>query len=231
MHKARAYGEKNYENTRTKQTPIQRAMKIVTSITLLAMLFVLVLAGTLSGAFGVEENLVQNGKIEGNVASAAGVSKFQTIDLSGTFKNTTDTSININPDVAKRGGLYTTNENHLTNSTWETGNATTGGKWYIADNSWHYGTDYVCAWFVYDFGADYSNRVIGDIDIELTATYTKWDGNGIVAIESRDSIENYFPTSTEDGDSTWYNQVKTGGTKWNSTGEISSKTVGRKIFQ
>lgn len=46
-------------------------MKIVTSITLLAMLFVLVIAGTLSGAFGVEENLVQNGKIEGNVASAA----------------------------------------------------------------------------------------------------------------------------------------------------------------
>lgn len=214
---------KTMKNTRTKQTHIQRAMKIVTSITLLAMLFVLVLAGTLSGAFGVEENLVQNGKIEGNVANAVGVSKFQTIDLSGTFKNTTDTSININPDVAKRGGLYTTNENHLTNSTWETGNATTGGKWYIADNSWHYGTDYVCAWFVYDFGADYSNRVIGDIDIELTATYTKWDGNGIVAIESRDSIENYFPTSTEDGDSTWYNQVKTGGAKWNSTGEISSK--------
>ena len=58
------------KNIRTKQTPIQRAMKIVTSITLLAMLFVLVLAGTLSGAFGVEENLVQNGKIEGNVASA-----------------------------------------------------------------------------------------------------------------------------------------------------------------
>ncbi len=46
-------------------------MKIVTSITLLAMLFVLVIAGTLSGAFGVEENLVQNGKIEGNVANAA----------------------------------------------------------------------------------------------------------------------------------------------------------------
>ena len=59
------------KNIRTKKTPIQRAMKIVTSITLLAMLFVLVLAGTLSGAFGVEENLVQNGKIEGNVANAA----------------------------------------------------------------------------------------------------------------------------------------------------------------
>lgn len=69
------------KNTRTKQTPIQRAMKIVTSITLLAMLFVLVLAGTLSGAFGVEENLVQNGKIEGNVASAATSSSFSTYNF------------------------------------------------------------------------------------------------------------------------------------------------------
>lgn len=69
------------KNTRTKKTPIQRAMKIVTSITLLAMLFVLVLAGTLSGAFGVEENLVQNGKIEGNVASAASQSSFSTYNF------------------------------------------------------------------------------------------------------------------------------------------------------
>lgn len=211
------------KNTRTKQTPIQRAMKIVTSITLLAMLFVLVLAGTLSGAFGVEENLVQNGKIEGNVANAAGVRTFQTIDLSGTFKNTTDTSININPDVAKRGGLHTTDEDHLKNNTWETGDATTGGKWYIADNTWHGGTDYANAWFVYDFGANYANRVIGDIVIDFSASYTKWDGNGIVAIESRNSIENYLPTSTKDGDSTWYNHVKAGGVNWNSTGEISSK--------
>lgn len=44
-------------------------MKITTSITLLALLFVLVFAGTLSGAFGVEENLIQNGSIE-NVALA-----------------------------------------------------------------------------------------------------------------------------------------------------------------
>lgn len=211
------------KNTRTKQTPIQRAMKIVTSITLLAMLFVLVLAGTLSGAFGVEEKLVQNGRIEGNVASAEGVRTFQTIDLSGTFKNTTDTSININPDVAKRGGLHTTDEDHLKNNTWETGNATTGGKWYIADNTWHSGTDYVNAWFVFDFGANYANRVIGDIVIDFSASYTKWDGNGIVAIESRNSIENYLPTSTKDGDSTWYNHVKAGGVNWNSTGEISSK--------
>ena len=71
------------KNTRTKQTPIQRAMKIVTSITLLAMLFVLVLAGTLSGAFGVEENLVQNGSIQPNVANAA-VAKVGAATTSGT---------------------------------------------------------------------------------------------------------------------------------------------------
>lgn len=221
------------KNTRTKQTPIQRAMKIVTSITLLAMLFVLVLAGTLSGAFGVEENLVQNGKIEGNVASAAGVSKFQTIDLSGTFKNTTDTSININPDVAKRGGLHTTNENHLTNSKWETGNATTGGKWYIADNTNHSGSDYVCAWFVFDLGADYASRVYGDLNISLIGTYTNWNGGGVFAIESGNNLIE-LPTTTSDGDSTWYSRVRDGnfgvGAKYTKTDELKPKNDKKTEF-
>lgn len=221
------------KNTRTKQTPIQRAMKIVTSITLLAMLFVLVLAGTLSGAFGVEENLVQNGKIEGNVASAEGVRTFQTIDLSGTFKNTTDTSININPDVAKRGGLYTTNENHLTNNKWETGNATTGGKWYIADNTNHSGSDYVCAWFVFDLGADYASRVYGDLNISLIGTYTNWNGGGVFAIESGNNLIE-LPTTTSDGDSTWYSRVRDGnfgvGAKYTKTDELKPKNDKKTEF-
>lgn len=208
-------------------------MKIVTSITLLAMLFVLVLAGTLSGAFGVEENLVQNGKIEGNVASAEGVRPFQTIDLSGTFKNTTDTSININPDVAKRGGLYTTNENHLTNNKWETGNATTGGKWYIADNTNHSGSDYVCAWFVFDLGADYDSRVYGDLNISLTGTYTNWNGGGVFAIESGNNLIE-LPTTTSDGDSTWYNLVKNGnfgaGATYTKTNELKPKNDKKTEF-
>lgn len=208
-------------------------MKIVTSITLLAMLFVLVLAGTLSGAFGVEENLVQNGKIEGNVASAAGVRTFQTIDLSGTFKNTTDTSININPDVAKRGGLYTTNENHLTNNKWETGNATTGGKWYIADNTNHSGSDYVCAWFVFDLGADYASRVYGDLNISLIGTYTNWNGGGVFAIESGNNLIE-LPTTTSDGDSTWYSRVRDGnfgvGAKYTKTDELKPKNDKKTEF-
>ena len=208
-------------------------MKIVTSITLLAMLFVLVLAGTLSGAFGVEENLVQNGSIQPNVANAEGVRTFQTIDLSGTFKNTTDTSININPDVAKRGGLYTTNENHLTNNKWETGNATTGGKWYIADNTNHSGSDYVCAWFVFDLGADYASRVYGDLNISLTGTYTNWNGGGVFAIESGNNLIE-LPTKTSDGDSSWYNLVKGGnfgaGAKYNKTNELKPKNDKKTEF-
>ena len=208
-------------------------MKIVTSITLLAMLFVLVIAGTLSGAFGVEENLVQNGKIEGNVASAEGVRTFQTIDLSGTFKNTTDTSININPDVAKRGGLYTTNENHLTNNKWETGNATTGGKWYIADNTNHSGSDYVCAWFVFDLGADYASRVYGDLNISLIGTYTNWNGGGVFAIESGNNLIE-LPTTTSDGDSTWYIRVRDGnfgvGAKYTKTNELKPKNDKKTEF-
>lgn len=221
------------KNTRTKQTPIQRAMKIVTSITLLAMLFVLVLAGTLSGAFGVEENLVQNGKIEGNVASAEGVRTFQTIDLSGTFKNTTDTSININPDVAKRGGLYTTDKNHLENNTWVTGDASTGGKWYLANNAHHSGDDFVCAWFVFDLGADYASRVYGELNVSLTGTYTNWNGGGVFAIESGNNLIE-LPTKTSDGDSSWYNLVKDGkfgaGATYTKTNELKPKNDKKTEF-
>lgn len=221
------------KNTRTKQTPIQRAMKIVTSITLLAMLFVLVLAGTLSGAFGVEENLVQNGSIQPNVASAEGVRTFQTIDLSGTFKNTTDTSININPDVAKRGGLYTTDKNHLENNTWVTGDASTGGQWYIANNAHHSGDDFVCAWFVFDLGADYASRVYGELNVSLTGTYTNWNGGGVFAIESGNNLIE-LPTKTSDGDSSWYNLVKGGnfgaGAKYNKTNELKPKNDKKTEF-
>ena len=96
-------------------------MKIVTSITLLAMLFVLVLAGTLSGAFSVEENLVKNGSIQPNVASAASVyngasgatsdtitflNRKDNIDtyLNKVLENASDVSNNWGYNSANRGG-------------------------------------------------------------------------------------------------------------------------------
>lgn len=101
------------KNTRTKQTPIQRAMKIVTSITLLAMLFVLVLAGTLSGAFGVEEDLVQNGKIEGNVASATHRNG-QQISVSASNNNSytsTESKVNLTTEGVEIASKYNVSSN------------------------------------------------------------------------------------------------------------------------
>lgn len=62
------------KNTRTGQRTIRKLLKGAGSAILLATLFVLVFAGTLSGAFGIEENLQQNGIIESNVAAATTIS-------------------------------------------------------------------------------------------------------------------------------------------------------------
>lgn len=82
MRRGRIHGEKNMRNSRTKtQTKLRNYIKLTAGALLLAITFVLVFAGTLSGAFGVEENLVQNGKIDGNVASAASQSSFGTYNF------------------------------------------------------------------------------------------------------------------------------------------------------
>ncbi len=62
-------------STRIGQTKLKKCMKWTASGLLLAVMFALVFAGTLSGAFGIEENLQQNGIIENKVASAADAQK------------------------------------------------------------------------------------------------------------------------------------------------------------
>mgnify|MGYP006978490849 FL=1 len=57
-------------STRIGQNKLKKCMKLTASGLLLAVMFVLVFAGTLSGAFGIENSLQQNGIIENNVASA-----------------------------------------------------------------------------------------------------------------------------------------------------------------
>lgn len=74
------------KNTRTGQRTIRKLLKGAGSAILLATLFVLVFAGTLSGAFGIEENLQQNGIIESNVADA----EFNKIGNDGTIETGTD---------------------------------------------------------------------------------------------------------------------------------------------
>lgn len=88
-------------------------MKIVTSITLLAMLFVLVLAGTLSGAFGVEENLVQNGSIQPNVANATH-GNGQQISVSASTSNSytsTESKVNLTTEGVEIASKYNVSSN------------------------------------------------------------------------------------------------------------------------
>lgn len=82
------------KNTRdNRQTQVKNCLKWTASGLLLALLFVLVFAGTLSGAFGIESDLQQNGIIQSNVASAANVfstpsgAATGTIDFLGNQQN------------------------------------------------------------------------------------------------------------------------------------------------
>ena len=218
---------KNARNNGQKR--VKNCFKWTASGLLLALMFVLVFAGTLSGAFGIENELQQNGIIQSNVASAAGVwygntanaeDKFSVISLEDTFRNTESKTIRINPNVDKRGGMWTTNVNQLKVNTWET-DGDQGGKWYIGKNDSHTGKDFACAWFVYDLGENYKNRIYGNISISFTAKYTMWDAGGMIAIESGDNLVE-LPQSTSDGDSTWYDKVKNG---FQNTGASCTKTA------
>lgn len=230
MRRGRIHGEKNMRNSRTKtQTKLRNYIKLTAGALLLAITFVLVFAGTLSGAFGIENELQQNGIIQSNVASAAGVwygntanaeDKFSVISLEDTFRNTESKTIRINPNVDKRGGMWTTNVNQLKVNTWET-DGDQGGKWYIGKNDSHTGKDFACAWFVYDLGENYKNRIYGNISISFTAKYTMWDAGGMIAIESGDNLVE-LPQSTSDGDSSWYDKVKNG---FQNTGASCTKTA------
>lgn len=71
----RTQTESKMRSTRIGQTKLKKCMKWTASGLLLAVMFALVFAGTLSGAFGIEENLQQNGIIENNIASAADAQK------------------------------------------------------------------------------------------------------------------------------------------------------------
>lgn len=69
-------------NSRTKtQTKLRNYIKLTAGALLLAITFVLVFAGTLSGAFGIENELQQNSIIQSNVASAASQSSFGTYNF------------------------------------------------------------------------------------------------------------------------------------------------------
>ena len=170
MRRGRIHGEKNMRNSRTKtQTKLRNYIKLTAGALLLAITFVLVFAGTLSGAFGIEENLQQNGIIENNVASAEENVYKEPIQVDFSNDPTT-TSIDVGtsyPDYYdKRSKFCDTSANHTSNCTW---NATT---WGIGNNSYHTATRYAHVAFDFDLGADWK-KYSDSISFSLKGTVSK----------------------------------------------------------
>ena len=189
MRRGRIHGEKNMRNSRTKtQTKLRNYIKLTAGALLLAITFVLVFAGTLSGAFGIENELQQNGMIESNVASAADNPAASTpIDISSKFSATNTNSFNINPDVNKRGKLWTTDAEICENNTWTKGDGATGGTWTIANKNSHSGHDYGCVWFDFDVGNWYGT-LSDSVKISVTGVFhTPQNEGGVVGIDSSSS--------------------------------------------
>ena len=126
MRRGRIYGELNMKNTRdNRQTQVKNCLKWTASGLLLALLFVLVFAGTLSGAFGIENELQQNGTIENNVASAA---------VTGTSDaNTSGYEVQIENNIKDGGSFLLTTSDFLNSSPFsvpEKASSSRGWGWY-----------------------------------------------------------------------------------------------------
>ena len=170
IRRGRIHGEKNMRNSRTKtQTKLRNYIKLTAGALLLAITFVLVFAGTLSGAFGIEENLQQNGIIENNVASAAENVYKEPIQVDFSNDPTT-TSIDVGTAYPNyydnRSKFCDTAENHTSNCTW---NATT---WGIGNDSYHTEVRYAHVAFDFDLGADWK-KYSDSISFSLTGTVSK----------------------------------------------------------
>ena len=133
MRRGRIHGEKNMRNSRTKtQTKLRNYIKLTAGALLLAITFVLVFAGTLSGAFGIENELQQNGTIESNVASAANVFSAPSGATTGTigFKGNQQ---NVNNYLEK----VLENARDIDNNWgWNSANRTGNGKTYKHENTY-----------------------------------------------------------------------------------------------
>ena len=133
LRRGRIHGEKNMRNSRTKtQTKLRNYIKLTAGALLLAITFVLVFAGTLSGAFGIESDLQQNGIIGNNVASAANVFSAPSGATTGTigFKGNQQNVNNYLEKVLEDASDIDNNWG------WNSANRTGNGKTYKHENTY-----------------------------------------------------------------------------------------------
>ena len=215
---------KNARNNGQKR--VKNCLKWTASGLLLALLFVLVFAGTLSGAFGIENELQQNGIIQSNVASAdsthlhAGSSTVISI-------NPTATTVNINPDVSKKSYAYDYDDADFVvndDTTWTTGDGNNGGTWTIGKNE-NQGTQrYATAWFDYDLGENW-DKFSDSIKINITGNLDCSSLNVNSSYISLSSGTSAFSNHSSDNAKTIYETAKGISTISSNCGSEGSSTV------
>lgn len=140
-------------NSRTKtQTKLRNYIKLTAGALLLAITFVLVFAGTLSGAFGIENELQQNGIIGNNVASAAGSHSSTLISVGGFSATSTTRQLHtlITNIGTQRGYSHTTDDTNL--GTWNNAPSWTSRNWYFGGGGYHSSNGKTFVWFDFDLG-------------------------------------------------------------------------------
>ena len=227
MRRGRIHGEKNMRNSRTKtQTKLRNYIKLTAGALLLAITFVLVFAGTLSGAFGIENELQQNGMIESNVASADST-HLHAGSSTGISINPTATTVNINPDVSKKSYAYDYDDADFVvngDTTWTTGDGSDGGTWTIGKNE-NQGTQrYATAWFDYDLGENW-DKFSDSIKINITGNLDCSSLNVNSSYISLSSGTSAFSNHSSDNAKKIYETAKGISTISSNCGSEGSSTV------
>lgn len=227
MRRGRIHGEKNMRNSRTKtQTKLRNYIKLTAGALFLAITFVLVFAGTLSGAFGIENELQQNGIIQSNVASADST-HLHAGSSTGISINPTATTVNINPDVSKKSYAYDYDDADFVvndDTTWTTGDGNNGGTWTIGKNE-NQGTQrYATAWFDYDLGENW-DKFSDSIKINITGNLDCSSLNVNSSYISLSSGTSAFSNHSSDNAKTIYETAKGISTISSNCGSEGSSTV------
>lgn len=214
-------------NSRTKtQTKLRNYIKLTAGALLLAITFVLVFAGTLSGAFGIENELQQNGIIENNVASADST-HLHAGSSTGISINPTATTVNINPDVSKKSYAYDYDDADFVvngDTTWTTGDGSDGGTWTIGKNE-NQGTQrYATAWFDYDLGENW-DKFSDSIKINITGNLDCSSLNVNSSYISLSSGTSAFSNHSSDNAKKIYETAKGISTISSNCGSEGSSTV------
>ena len=205
---------------------MKNCLKWTASGLLLALLFVLVFAGTLSGAFGIENELQQNGIIQSNVASADST-HLHAGSSTGISINPTATTVNINPDVSKKSYAYDYDDADFVvndDTTWTTGDGNNGGTWTIGKNE-NQGTQrYATAWFDYDLGENW-DKFSDSIKINITGNLDCSSLNVNSSYISLSSGTSAFSNHSSDNAKTIYETAKGISTISSNCGSEGSSTV------